>query len=162
MFTCVSNPPPPSAAPRPLHLTSSLASRAAQLITEFCNSGDLHVFLRKNGPRGLPSQMVLTLMVQLVRGLEFLWQRNLIHRDIKPHNLLLHILPGRSHATLLKIADFGFARELSSAAMAETVCGSPLYMAPEILKLRRYNSKADLWSVGAVDFIYRYSLCEFC
>ena len=123
-----------------------------QLITELCNSGDLHVFLRKHGPRGLPSQMVLTLMVQLVSGLKFLWQRNLIHRDIKPHNLLLHVLPGGSHVTLLKIADFGFARELSSAAMAETVCGSPLYMAPEILKLRRYNSKADLWSVGAVLF----------
>jgi serine/threonine-protein kinase ULK/ATG1 len=51
---------------------------------------------------------------------------------------------------VLKIADFGFARHLETAALAETLCGSPLYMAPEILSFKRYDAKADLWSVGAV------------
>ena len=51
---------------------------------------------------------------------------------------------------ILKIADFGFARFLPSTSMAETLCGSPLYMAPEILRYEKYNAKADLWSVGAV------------
>ncbi|RUO96980.1 kinase-like domain-containing protein, partial [Jimgerdemannia flammicorona] len=50
----------------------------------------------------------------------------------------------------LKIADFGFARSLPSHSLAETLCGSPLYMAPEILRYERYDAKADLWSVGAV------------
>jgi len=45
----------------------------------------------------------------------------------------------------LKIADFGFARHLETAALAETLCGSPLYMAPEILQHQKYDSKADLW-----------------
>jgi serine/threonine protein kinase len=53
---------------------------------------------------------------------------------------------------ILKIADFGFARHLASATLAETLCGSPLYMAPEILEGRRYDAKADLWSVGAILF----------
>lgn len=53
---------------------------------------------------------------------------------------------------MLKVADFGFARSLPAAALAETLCGSPLYMAPEILRYEKYDAKADLWSVGAVLF----------
>ena len=51
---------------------------------------------------------------------------------------------------MLKIADFGFARSLPSTALAETLCGSPLYMAPEILRYEKYDARADLWSVGTV------------
>jgi serine/threonine-protein kinase ULK/ATG1 len=52
----------------------------------------------------------------------------------------------------LKVADFGFARILPAATMAETLCGSPLYMAPEILRYEKYDAKVDLWSIGAVLF----------
>jgi serine/threonine-protein kinase ULK/ATG1 len=71
-------------------------------------------------------------IVSTARALKFLRQRNLIHRDIKPQNLLL--CPpgnddlGRGHPLgipLLKVADFGFARSLPNAMMAETLCGSP-------------------------------------
>src|SRR5437762_13541888 len=57
---------------------------------------------------------------------------------------------GSPKLPILKIADFGFARSLPSTSLAETLCGSPLYMAPEILRYERYDAKADLWSVGAV------------
>ena len=56
---------------------------------------------------------------------------------------------------LLQVADFGFARFLPQASMAETLCGSPLYMAPEILRYEKYDAKADLWSSGAV----LYEMC---
>jgi len=52
----------------------------------------------------------------------------------------------------LKIADFGFARPLANTSLADTLCGSPLYMAPEILQHQRYSAKADLWSTGTVLF----------
>ena len=50
----------------------------------------------------------------------------------------------------VRVADFGFARELGSEMMAESVVGSPLYMAPELLEYKSYDAKADLWSVGII------------
>jgi serine/threonine-protein kinase ULK2 len=100
---------------------------------------------------------VISDVTHIARALKFLRQRNLIHRDIKPQNLLLkpatEVDYDKGHPLgipLLKIADFGFARHLPNTMMAETLCGSPLYMAPEILRYEKYDAKADLWSVGAV------------
>lgn len=68
----------------------------------------------------------------------------MVDRDSEKNPVGLPSLP------LLKVADFGFARFLPSLSLAETLCGSPLYMAPEILGYKKYDNKADLWSVGAV------------
>ena len=87
-------------------------------------------------------------MAQLAAGLQFLRSQNVIHRDLKPANLLLS---STNLATAkLKIADFGFARELRNESLAESVVGSPLYMAPELLEYKSYDAKADLWSVGII------------
>jgi serine/threonine-protein kinase ULK/ATG1 len=52
----------------------------------------------------------------------------------------------------IKIADLGFARELGHEELTETVCGTPLVMAPEVLNGIKYNHKADVWSMGIVFF----------
>ena len=117
------------------------------LILEYCGGGDLSRLIRKQGP--LPEKRAQGLMKQLAAGLYFLWANNLIHRDLKPQNLLL---TSDGPDAVLKIADFGFARHLAQATLAETLCGSPLYMAPEILRYQKYDAKADLWSVGAILF----------
>ncbi|KAH9912111.1 Pkinase-domain-containing protein [Fomitopsis serialis] len=165
------------------HITRLLdivrAERNIYLIIEFCAGGDLSNYIKKRGrvegleyipspgaaptyyphPRtgGLDEIVVRSFLRQLARALKFLRQRNLIHRDIKPQNLLLNPASPEDHARghplgvpILKVADFGFARSLPQAMMAETLCGSPLYMAPEILRYEKYDAKADLWSVGAV------------
>lgn len=153
------------------------------LVMEYCSLGDLSFFLKKkkelaetlplvasllrrypSNTRGLHEELVRHFIHQLSAALEFLRQKNLVHRDIKPQNLLLcppalserdaqeANLYGRWELPILKIADFGFARILPASALAETLCGSPLYMAPEILRYEKYNAKADLWSVGAVTY----------
>ena len=58
-------------------------------------------------------------------------------------------------------ADFGFARELGDEMMAHTVCGSPLYMAPEVLLSEPYDGKADLWSIGTIMYQCKYGKAPF-
>lgn len=117
------------------------------LVLEYCGGGDLALHLRQRGP--LPEASARYLLRQLAEGLKVMRQHSVIHRDLKPQNLLLS---DSGPSPVLKIADFGFARALQPAGMAETLCGSPLYMAPEVLQLHKYDAKADLWSVGAILF----------
>lgn len=126
---------------------------------------------------GLNEVIVRHFAKQMASALEFIRSKNYIHRDLKPQNLLLNpsshfysqsgtlermplaasansLMPatGVESLPMLKIADFGFARILPTTSLAETLCGSPLYMAPEILRYEKYDAKADLWSVGTVLF----------
>lgn len=121
---------------------------------------------------GLNEVVIRHFLKQLSSALQFLRSKNYVHRDVKPQNLLLlpakpvrkergfpvmeasqnSLIPvaGIASLPMLKLADFGFARVLPSTSLADTLCGSPLYMAPEILRYERYDAKADLWSVGTV------------
>ncbi|KAL8094175.1 hypothetical protein AgCh_035879 [Apium graveolens] len=117
-------------------------------VLEFCKGGDLSMFLHKRKGR-ITESTAKHFMLQLASGLKILRDNDLIHRDLKPQNLLLST---NGDDSVLKIADFGFARSLQPRNLAETLCGSPLYMAPEIMQLQKYDAKADLWSVGAILF----------
>ena len=123
---------------------------------------------------GLNEVIVRHFMKQLADAIQFLRLRDLIHRDVKPQNLLLNPSPQHYASTnpethpykahersfspnvgietlpTLKLADFGFARSLPTTSLAETLCGSPLYMAPEILRYEKYDARVDLWSIGTV------------
>ncbi|OHW91250.1 ulk ulk protein kinase [Colletotrichum incanum] len=161
------------------------------LVMEYCELGDLSLFIKKRDKlstnpathemarkypvtpnSGLHEVVTRHFLQQLGSALKFLREKNYVHRDVKPQNLLLlpsprfreahsrpiltasqdSLIPNSGLASLpmLKLADFGFARVLPSTSLADTLCGSPLYMAPEILRYERYDAKADLWSVGTV------------
>ena len=66
-----------------------------------------------------------------------------MHRDLKLANILMH--DGE-----IKIADFGFSKLLTNEEFTQTMLGSPLNMAPEVLGGNQYNIKADIWSIGVV------------
>jgi len=112
------------------------------IVLEMCGGGDLKKMVRH---RRMKEKYAVVYFRQIADGLQYLRSKNIIHRDLKPHNVLL-----TSDRKTLKIADFGFAKMIGSEALAETMCGSPLYMAPEILLKKPYTSKADLWSVGVM------------
>lgn len=115
------------------------------LVLEYCAGGDLAAYIHRHGKVSEP--VARHFMRQLAAGLQVLQEKNLIHRDLKPQNLLL-----ATNATTpnMKIGDFGFARSLTPQGLADTLCGSPYYMAPEIIENQKYDAKADLWSVGAI------------
>lgn len=118
------------------------------IVLEYCGGGDLSQFIKRRGR--VDESAAKRFMRQLARGLRAMRKAQLVHRDLKPQNLLL---TSDDLNAELKIADFGFARYIrDSEGMADTVCGSPLYMAPEVLNYQKYDAKADLWSVGAILF----------
>jgi serine/threonine-protein kinase ULK/ATG1 len=111
------------------------------IILEYCSHGDLHKYIKYNK---LNSQQAQNYSRQLADGLKYLRSKNIVHRDLKPHNILI------TESFVIKITDFNFARELWDQQLAETLCGSPLYMAPEIIETNSYTNKSDLWSVGMI------------
>ncbi|GMH06678.1 hypothetical protein Nepgr_008518 [Nepenthes gracilis] len=117
------------------------------LVLEFCADGNLASYIRQHG--NVQEQIAREFMHQLGAGLEILNSHHIIHRDLKPENILLS---SQESGTLLKIADFGLSRILYRGEYAETVCGSALYMAPEVLQFQRYDEKVDMWSIGAIFF----------
>ncbi|KAH8488913.1 hypothetical protein H0E87_024515 [Populus deltoides] len=117
------------------------------LVLEYCEGGDLAFYIQRHGK--VTEAVARHFMRQLAVGLQVLQEKHLIHRDLKPQNLLLS---SNDLTPQLKIGDFGFARSLASSDLADTLCGSPLYMAPEIIQNKKYDAKADLWSVGAILF----------
>uniref|UniRef100_A0A9J7Z585 non-specific serine/threonine protein kinase n=1 Tax=Cyprinus carpio carpio TaxID=630221 RepID=A0A9J7Z585_CYPCA len=106
--------------------------------------------------KGTLSEDTIRVFLQQIAGaMRVLQAKGIIHRDLKPQNILLSHPAGRkshSNNTCIKIADFGFARYLQNNMMAATLCGSPMYMAPEVIMSQSYDAKADLWSIGTIVF----------
>lgn len=93
------------------------------LVLELCRGGDLSSFIKRT--KRLDESIAQSFLKQLASGLYFLNESSIIHRDLKPANCLLS---EPSEYAVLKLADFGFAKHLSEASLAQTQCGSPLYM----------------------------------
>ena len=88
-------------------------------------------------------------------GLKYLLDKDILHRDLKPQNILL------TNEYNIKITDFGFARKINKDVLLNTLCGSPMYMAPEIINKQDYNYKSDLWSVGVILYQMFYGTVPF-
>lgn len=120
------------------------------LVIDYCHHMDIKSFFRD---KKLSEDTVKFYMIQIKNGLKYLFKNNIIHRDLKPQNILL------TRKNIIKIADFGFATYFKSEnELSKTMCGSPLYMAPEIIKNKEYTINADLWSCGVIlyELIYGF------
>uniref|UniRef100_A0A8C4P0B4 non-specific serine/threonine protein kinase n=1 Tax=Dicentrarchus labrax TaxID=13489 RepID=A0A8C4P0B4_DICLA len=118
---------------------------------QYCNGGDLAEYLHSKGT--LSEDTIRVFLQQIAQAMKVLQSKGILHRDLKPQNILLCHPEGRRSSpinTCIKIADFGFARHLQTNTMAATLCGSPMYMAPEVIMSQHYDAKADLWSIGTI------------
>ena len=109
------------------------------LIMEYCTS-DFTNFQKR---RPIKETYINKYMTQFRDGLQYLAQHNIFHRDLKPQNILVK-------NDVIKISDFGLAKEIqkdTANLLKQTYCGSPLYMAPEMMNYRKYDNRSDLWSI---------------
>jgi len=86
----------------------------------------------------------------ILEAIEYCHGHNVAHRDLKPENLLLL---SEDDDSAVKIADFGFAKKVYDSQSLTTQCGTPGYVAPEILEGIPYDTKSDMWSVGVILYI---------
>jgi len=86
---------------------------------------------------------------QIVSAVAYLHEHGIAHRDLKPENLLTS---GDGDSEVIKIADFGFSKNFGEDKL-KTSCGSPGYVAPEVLTNEDYDNSVDMWSVGVIIYI---------
>ncbi|GAB1191164.1 cAMP-dependent protein kinase catalytic subunit [Aspergillus pseudonomiae] len=123
-------------------------SRNLYMVMDFVEGGELFSLLRKS--QRFPNPVAKFYAAEVTLALEYLHTHQIIYRDLKPENLLLD---RHGH---LKITDFGFAKEVPDITW--TLCGTPDYLAPEVVSSKGYNKSVDWWSLGILIF---EMLCGF-
>jgi serine/threonine protein kinase len=121
------------------------------LITEYCNQLDLEKWMKQQ--HSLEEHKEI--MIQIIKGFQYLHHHNILHRDIKPQNILLH-------NGVIKICDFGFSIIIKDhLQMCQTICGTPLFMSPEILSMNPYSVASEIWSLGIIFYMMLFSSHPF-
>jgi len=113
------------------------------LVLDFMIGGELFFHLRK--AQRFTESRAKFYIAEIILSLEYLHSKNIIYRDLKPENVLMD---AEGH---IKIADFGLSKQgVSYGTKAYTFCGTPEYLAPEILKGQGHDKAVDWWSLGAL------------
>jgi len=129
----------------------SVVEEAGELfiVMEYIEGEDLETFIQYAETFPVfPLPTIKLIFTQILDGMIHAHKRNVIHRDIKPPNILL------MSDGLIKLADFGLARELSSERLTSTgnLVGTPAYMSPEQLKCQELDHRTDIYSLGITLF----------
>jgi len=123
------------------------------IITELVTGGELFDKIVELG--SYSERDAATLVTKMVSAIDYLHDQGIVHRDLKPENLLLR---DSSSITEIKLADFGLSKIVSQKVMMQTACGTPSYVAPEVLQAKGYDKEVDMWSIGVITYIL---LCGF-
>lgn len=117
-------------------------SRSVFMIMDYIEGGELFTLLRKS--QRFPNPVAKFYAAEVCLALEYLHSHNIIYRDLKPENILLD---KNGH---IKLTDFGFSKEVKDVTY--TLCGTPDYIAPEVVATKPYNKSVDWWSFGILIF----------
>ncbi|KAG7795438.1 hypothetical protein KL944_005364 [Ogataea haglerorum] len=108
------------------------------MVMDYIEGGELFSLLRKS--KVFPNQVAKFYAAEVLLALEYLHSKNIVYRDLKPENILL------TRTGHIKLTDFGFAKEVETTTY--TLCGTPDYIAPEVIAVQPYNKAVDWWSFG--------------
>lgn len=117
-------------------------------VGNFCSGGTLYEFLKTHGKPTIDHS--ISIVYQLLCALSYLEKEGLIHRDIKPENVMFDDKSQRK----VTLVDFGFMTRVSEFKLLFTRCGTPGYVAPEVLADKSYNEKIDVYSLGIIFYIF--------
>ncbi|EPQ57134.1 Pkinase-domain-containing protein, partial [Gloeophyllum trabeum ATCC 11539] len=124
--------------------------KTINLVLELVEGGDLLDYILKRG--GVVEAEAQHLAYQICDALAYIHSRGIAHRDLKPENVLLT----KDSPPVVKVADFGLAKAVDSLTMLRTMCGTPSYLAPEVVtqtsSKEGYDQIVDSWSVGVIVF----------
>lgn len=112
----------------------------------YCTGGTLIELLCDN-ELSLPDSTTRSIMKKLLEGVAHLHKLGIVHRDLKLDNIMLE---RKNDHSGLKIIDFGFSTFLDSLKLIDQRCGTPGYIAPEVLNMEPYNELSDIYSVGCI------------
>lgn len=129
-----------------IRVASFQDQRYVYMLFEYISGGELFSRLRKDGR--FSNDVALFYACEIFLAIQYLHQRNVVYRDLKPENLLID---KNGH---IKITDFGFAKQLDQSNRTLTLCGTPEYLAPEIIKGAKvgYGKSVDWWALGILIF----------
>ena len=118
------------------------------LVLEYLSGGELYDEIVKRG--SFTESDACTVLRQVLSATEYLHANGIAHRDLKPENLLIS---SDSGGLEVKIADFGLSKDFSGSSTMSTCCGSPSYVAPEVLQQGVYSNSCDIWSIGVILYV---------
>ena len=128
------------------------------LIMEYCNGGELFNYIIRK--KHLSEKQSCKFFHEIIDALEYLHIQNIVHRDIKPQNILLDI---SNNEITLKIIDFGISNIYSLDNLLESSCGTASYAPPEMHVGNKYfGLLTDIWSAGVVLYIMNFGYLPFC
>ena len=128
------------------------------IILELCDA-NLTDILEQN-ENGFNNDLIYSIMDGLNNAFMCMNQNGIIHRDIKLDNIMVKYTDSNHKNFIPKINDYGLSRILQDG-IASTCCGSPIYMAPEVLLNNKYGEKADLWSIGIMIYFMHFKEYPF-
>ncbi|XP_068598944.1 MAP kinase-activated protein kinase 2 [Brachionichthys hirsutus] len=120
------------------------------IVMECMDGGELFSRIQDRGDQAFTEREASDIMKSIGEAIQFLHAINIAHRDVKPENLLYST---KRPNALLKLTDFGFAKETTSHNSLATPCYTPYYVAPEVLGPEKYDKSCDMWSLGVIMYI---------